>query len=314
MPKKVLLDVDPGIADAMVLCWAMFDPAVEVVGVTSTGGNVPAPLAAKNLQAIIEFLDPSRLPRLGFGTESDEGLPMDFRHVQGIDGLGGTPLPVAELRLRHPAEKVICDIVRDDPENVIIIAMGPLTNIARALIIDPELPRMIRHLYITGGTLSAQGNVTPCAEFNIYADPRAARRVLSAPFTKTLIPLEVTNQVMLSLHHFELLPDSHFKLGTLLRSMLPPAFRSYRQHYGWEGIHIHDVAAYAVAVHPEWAQTREVAVDVETEGLLTRGMTVLDERHIPEWTNKIDVVTKIDSATVLREMILGLNDAANQME
>lgn len=314
MPKKILLDVDPGIADAMALCWAMFDPTVEVVGITSTGGNVPACAAAKNLQAIIEYIDPPRLPRLGFGTESDTVLPLGFRHVQGIDGLGGTPLPVAELRSRHPAEKVICDVIRDDPENVIIIAMGPLTNIARALVLDPELPQMIRHLYITGGTLSAHGNITPCAEFNIYADPEAARQVLLAPFTKTLIPLEVTNQVMFSLQEMEQLPGADFKLGALFRSMLQPAFVSYRQHYGLEGIHIHDLVTYALAIHPGWAETHEFAVDVETEGRLTRGMTVVDARHIPEGTNNVDVVTKINAETVLREVLLGLNDAANQAE
>ncbi|MDR0871349.1 MAG: nucleoside hydrolase [Planctomycetaceae bacterium] len=314
MPKKILLDVDPGVVDAMALCWAFFDPMVEIAGITSVGGNVPAPVAAKNLQAIVEFIDPPRLPRMGFGTVPDEGLPSDYRHVHGIDGLGGTPLPVAELRSRHPAEKVICDIIRDDPENVIVIAMGPLTNIARALILDPELPRMIRHLYITGGTLNARGNVTPCAEFNIYADPAAAKTVLLAPFTKTLIPLEVTNPVMFSYSDLEQLPGTDFKLGSLFRSMLIPAFQAYRQCYGIEGIHIHDLVTYAVAVHPELAETKELAVDVEIEGQLTRGMTVIDARPIPEWTNGVDVVTKINEQEILREILLGLNDAANQME
>jgi purine nucleosidase len=310
MPKKILLDVDPGIVDAMVLCLAVFDPTLEIVGVTSVGGNVPAPTAAKNLQAIIEFLDPPRLPRLGMGTEPDDDSHVNFRHVHGIDGLGGTPLPVAELRTPHPAEKVICDVIRNDPENIMIVAMGPLTNIARAMLREPELPQLVRHLYITGGTVTGRGNVSPCAEFNIYADARAARTVLRASCTKTLVPLDVTNQVMFTLAHLDQLPNEKSRLGTLLRSMILPAFNANHQCYATEGIHIHDLITYIIAMHPEYAETREMAVDVETEGRLTRGMTVFDLRHLPEWDNNIEVVTKINAKAILREIIAAFNETA----
>lgn len=313
MPKKVLLDVDPGIVDALTLCLAVGDPTVEIVALTSVGGNVPAPLAAKNLQAIIEFLDPPRLPRLGMGSAPDGGLPVDSRHVHGIDGLGGTPLPVAELRSQHPAEKVICDAIRSDPENVMIIGMGPMTNIARAMARDAELPKMIRHLYITGGAVAGGGNISPCAEFNIFADPLSARTVFHAPCTKTLVPLDVTNQVMLTLCDLDRLPGENNKLGALYRSMLLPAFRSYRQCYGLEGIHIHDLVTYMVATRPEWFTTREMAGDVETKGHLTRGMTIFDRRHQPEWPINIDVVTKIDMKEVLHEILCGLSCVAEQL-
>ncbi len=314
MPKKVLIDVDPGIVDAMALCMAAFDPTVEIVALTSVGGNVPASHAARNLQAIVEFLDPPRLLRLGMGAPPDNPPPIDFRHVHGIDGLGGTPLPVAELRTQHPAEKVICEAIRSDPENVMIICMGPLTNIARAMARDPELPHMIRHLYITGGTQTGRGNVTPCAEFNTYADVESARIVLRAPCTKTLVPLEITNQILLTHRELELMPRGDSKLGSLLRSMLLPALRAYQQCYGLEGIHVHDLITYMIATHPEWATSKDMAVDIETEGHLTRGMTIFDLRPIPEWPANVDVVTRIDSRSILEEIIVLLNDAAGQME
>ncbi len=314
MPKKILLDVDPGIVDALGLCMAAYDPTVEVVALTSVGGSVPAAHAARNLQAIVEFLDPPRLPRLGMGSPPDNPSPVDFRHVHGIDGLGGTPLPVAELRTQHPAEKVICETIRSDPENVMIICMGPLTNIARAMARDPELPHMIRHLYITGGTQTGRGNVTPCAEFNIFADVEAARIVLKSACTKTLVPLDVTNQILFTHRELEFLPGSESKFGSLLRSMLLPALRAYQQCYGLEGIHVHDLITYMVATHPEWAASKDMAVDVETEGHLTRGMTIFDLRNIPAWPANVDVVTKIDSRSILEEMLAKLNDAAGQME
>jgi inosine-uridine nucleoside N-ribohydrolase len=314
MPKKVLLDVDPGIADTLVLCWAMFDPAVEVVAVTSVGGNVPAPLAATNLQAIIEFLDPPRLPRLGFGSDSAEYPVSNFRHVRGIDDLAETPLPVAELRTKHPAEKVICDVIRDNPDDVIIISMGPLTNIAKALLLDPTLSEKIRHLYITGGTLNAHGNISPCAEFNIYTDPIAAKIVFDAAFTKTMIPLEISNEIVLTLSDLERLPGSDYKLGGLLQSMLLPAITSYQQCYGLPGIHVHDLVSYAVATHPDWAETADHAVSIETDSILTRGMTVVDFRNSPEKPINAEVVKKIDTRAILNEILVGLTDAANQLE
>ena len=314
MPKKIILDVDPGIVDAMVLCLATFDPTVEIVALTSVGGNIPADVAAKNLQALVEFFDPPRLPRLGTGTPAEEPFSRDYRHVHGIDGLGGTPLPVAERRSPHPAEKIICDAIRSDPENVMILCMGPLTNIARAVTRDPQLPKMIRHIYITGGAINGQGNITPCAEFNIYADVQAAKTVLNLPCTKTLVPLDVTNSVLLMPHHLEMLPNEETKLGKLLYNMIRPAFWSYRQCYGLEGIHIHDLITYMVAVHPGWATTTELPIQIETEGYLTRGMTIADQRPVPELPPNIEVVTKIRVKAVLRTIFQGLKRSAKRLE
>ena len=306
--------MDPGIVDAMVLCLATFDPTVEVVALTSVGGNVPADVSAKNLQTLVEFLDPPRLPRLGAGAPPDEPMPFDFRHVHGHDGLGGALIPVAERLSPHPAEKILCDALRSDPENVIIICLGPLTNIARAIARDPQLPEMIRHIYIAGGALNGRGNITPCAEFNIYADIVSAKTVLHLPCTKTLVPLDVTNSVLFTLQQTERLPGNETKLGKLLFNMLMPTLQSYRQCYGLEGIHIHDLITYMVAVHPAWATTKELPVQIETQGYLTRGMTVADQRPVPEFPPNIEVVTKIKTKTILDEVIQGLSRSAQCLE
>lgn len=306
MPRKIVLDVDPGFVDAMVLSIALFDPEVEVLAVTSVGGNVPPALAAKNLQAILEFLDPPRLPRIGIGAAPEQGLPVDARHVHGIDGLCGTSLPVAELRTQHPAEKVICDAVRSSPDMVTVVALGPLTNIARAFQRDPELPQLIDHLVIQGGCIKGPGNITPVAEFNMYCDPNAAKLVLNALCTKILVPLDVTNPIMLTLGHLSQLPSEETKLGAFLRRILMPGFRVYRQNYALEGIHIHDLLTYMVATRPNLWTVQEMAGDVETEGLITRGMTVFDRRPIRDWRLNMGVVGQIDSEAVLHEMIKGL--------
>ncbi|MDR1959241.1 MAG: nucleoside hydrolase [Planctomycetaceae bacterium] len=314
MPKKVILDVDPGIDDAIVLCYALFDPEVEVVAVTSVGGNVAPQVASRNTQAIMEYLDPPRLPRLGVGSEPDDGLPLDGRYVHGIDGLGGTDLPVAVLRSLHPAEKVICDAVRAAPNEITIIALGPLTNIARAFQRDSEIPRLLRHLVITGGTLDSPGNITPAAEFNIYCDPLSAKQVFQASCIKTLIPLDVTNRVKLTLGDVDQLASDSTKVGHLLRCIIMPAFRAYRQRFGLEGIHVHDMVTYLAALHPQLFAMKSLSGNVETVGELTRGMTVFDRRRIPAWRENMNVAYNIKEEQVLTKIITGLNFSAQCVE
>lgn len=314
MTQKIVLDVDPGIVDAMVLALALFDPEVDVLAVTSVGGNVPASQTARNLQALVEYFDPPRLPRLGMGTDPDAPSPIDIRHIHGIDGLCGTPLPVAELRTQHPAEKVLCDAIRQAPGEVTLIALGPLTNLARALQRDPEIALLARQIVILGGTLAGPGNVTPAADFNFYADPLAARTVFRSPVAKTLVPLDMTNPMLMRLGDMDRLPSPETRLGALLQTMLIPAFRAYRQGYGLEGIHIHDLIAYRIALRPECAQVESMAGDVEIDGELTRGMTVFDRRHIPQWRKNLDVVTKLLEPDLLDLLVDELNTTSRRIE
>ena len=310
MPKKVILDCDPGIDDAMALCLALFNPEIEVVAVTAVGGNVPPQLATRNVQAIIEQIDPPRWPRIGAASPPDNGLPVDGRHLHGIDGLGGINLSVAELRAQHPSEKIICDEIRAAPEAVTLVALGPLTNIARALQRDPELASLVGRVVIMGGTLNGPGNITPAAEFNMYCDPESAQTVFRAPATKTLIPLDVTNRVLLTYDIFNRLPDESTKVGSFLRKILPPAFRAYRQEFGLEGIHVHDSLALMSVIHPELFTMAEMGGDVETMGELTLGATVFDRRRMPSWRRNMEVAVDMQTEKVVDELIRHLNLAA----
>ena len=309
MPKKVILDVDPGIDDAMAICMALFDPRLEVVAITAVGGNVSPPLATRNVQAIIEQLDPHRLPRVGSASPPENGLPVDSRHLYGVDGMGDAGLEVAELRTQHPSEKIICDEVRAAPEEVTIVALGPLTNVARAFQRDPELPSLVGGVVIMGGTVTGPGNITPAAEFNMYCDPESARAVFRSRSTKTLIPLDVTNRVVLTFDFLNQLPDETTRVGRLLRRIIPPAFRAYRQESGIEGIHAHDSVTLLAVLHPELFVTQEMAGDVETEGDLTVGATIFDRRRIPAWRRNMEVAMDLDPAKVTQQIIRCLEEA-----
>ena len=306
MARKVILDVDPGIDDAMALCLAFANPELDVVAVTAVGGNVAPAQATRNVQAIIEQLDPPRWPRLGAASEPDNHLTVDRRDLYGSDGLGGANFVVAERQHLLPSEKVICDQIRDAPHQVTIVALGPLTNIARAFIRDPELATLVGRIVIMGGTVSGSGNVTPAAEFNMYCDPASARVVFRSHSTKTLIPLDVTNRIELSYDLFHKLPDESTRVGRLLGQILPPVFRGYRQQFGLEGIHVHDTVTLMAVVCPELFTTKSMAGDVETRGELTAGATIFDRRRVPAWRHNMEVAVDMHKDAVIEAIIRGL--------
>jgi inosine-uridine nucleoside N-ribohydrolase len=309
MPRKVILDADPGIIDALAMTLALFDPELEVVAVTAVGGNVSAEQATKNVQATIEQLDPPRWPRIGAAVPGDQELPAGMSHLYGADGLGQAEFPMADLHHQHPADKVIADEVRAAPEAVTIVALGPLTNIARAFRRDPNLPAQVGQLIVAGGAVTAAGNITPAAEFNIYCDPMAAREVLRSRTTKTLVPLDATAPIVMTYDLLDQLPDEFSRAGAFLRKILPFAFRAHRHHLGLEGIHLHEAVAVLAAIRPELFATESMAGDVETSGELTMGATVFDRRPLPEWRGNMEVVVKADGAAVLAAIMHGLANA-----
>ena len=312
LTKKILLDVDPGIDDAVALSMALFDPQLEVVAVTAVGGNVHPEQATRNVQAIIEQLDPPRWPRIGEASDSDLGLPSRNINLHGSDGLGNANFQVSELQHRHPAEKVIHEEVRAAPGEVTIVALGPLTNIARAFARDPSLPELVGQLVIMGGTLDGVGNITPAADFNIYCDPEAARAVFkSGAATKTLIPIDITRQVTFGYDLLDKLPDGNCRVGRFLSKVLPHLFRSYRQELGYESICLNDAVALVAALHPELFEIELTAADVELSGELTRGATVFDRRRNREWRSNLSVATKVEVSAVQDCILRGLATAGS---
>ncbi len=296
-PRKVIIDVDPGIDDAVALAMALFDPRLEVVAVTAVGGNVPPEQATANLQALIAFLDPPRLPRLG-AASADAVLPARPFSMHGADGLGGVELPRVPLHGGHSSEKVIWESVKAHPREITILALGPLTNLSRVLARDPSLAELIGDLVMCGGTVQAAGSATPVADFNFYCDPAAARHVLREPLAKTLVPLETTSQVVLGFDLLDQLPDEESRAGRMLRPMLAHAFRAHRQILGSEGLCLHDVVSLVAATNPELFERSTVAADVETTGELTAGMLVIDRRQTRQWRPNLDLLVACDAAAV----------------
>ncbi len=285
---------------------ALFDPRLEVVAVTATAGNVPAEQASRNVQAIIEQLDPFRFPRVGSATAPEDCAGSNSLHMNGEDGLGNTGFAISRLHHQHPSEKVICDAVRADPHRVTLICMGPLTNVARAFQRDPDLPSLIDRIVMTGGSVNGIGNVTAAAEFNMHFDSNSARTVFQSPITKTLVPLDVTSSLEFTLDLLDRLPAESTRVGGFLRRIFPFLYRAYHQRLGQESVFLHDVVALASVLDSDLFEFTEMAGDVETRGDLTLGATVFDQRPNPRWRPNMDVAVRMDSAKVLDLIIRSL--------
>ena len=307
MPRKVLLDIDPVVDGAVAICLALADPKLEVLAVTATGGAVSPEQATRNVQAIIEQLDPPRWPRIG-AASPNQTLRTDARYLYGPDGFCGARLPVAEMVHNRTAIKVLGDEVRAAPGDVTIIATGPLSNIASLLQSDPDIGTQIGHLIILGGADRVSGNVTSAAEFNMYCDPDSAKVVLRSQVTMTLVPLDITQQLVFGYDFLEGFRHSASPTGRLLEQLLPGAYNAHRQRLGLEGVYLHDVIAMVVAIHPELFTTERVSVDVETAGDITTGATIFDRRRVPDSQPNVDCVTDIDTVGATDCILRGLQE------
>lgn len=305
--QKVIIDADPGIGDAVAIALAISDPDLDVVGITPAAGRVSGRDATRNVQAILEILDPPKRPRFGdcslplpnFPSTAAAGLASPVE-MNGKSGLGDTEFKVAELHHRHESAKLMVDLVRTDPNEITLLTLGPLTNLELACERAPEFLSLLRGLVCLGGSIAAGGDITAAAEFNAYVDPEAARMVLLSPATKTLVPLDVSSRTLLTFEQWDRIQAcSASPLGQFLGEVLPFAFRAHHQFLGMESVMLHEVVALAAVARPRLFQSRMMALDVETSGELTRGMTVFDRRGIRQWQTNIDVVQSVDSQGVL---------------
>jgi inosine-uridine nucleoside N-ribohydrolase len=298
MARKVIIDCDPGIDDAVALAMALFDPRLEVVAVTAVAGNVTADLATRNVQALIEQLDPPKYPRIGAATPSETGAGTDARHIHGEDGLGNAGIACSTLIRQHPSEKILADEIRANPNQLTVLCLGPLTNLARTFQRDPGLIELVGQVVMMGGAVNCIGNVTPTAEFNIYCDPESARAVFRAPLTKTLVPLDITSRIAFDFGFVNQIPPETTRTGRLLHKILPHLCRVYRQQLGMEVFHIHDAVAVVALTNPELFEMAEMQGDVECSGELTTGTTVFDRRLTYRGPRNMDVAKVVEPAAV----------------
>ncbi len=315
MALRTLIDTDPGIDDALALILALRSPELQVEAVTTVCGNVGVDLATRNALRVLEVAAPAAPPAVARGADRPLARPLHTAaHVHGEDGLGNLDRclePNGAPRYREPrghpapipAHEVLLDAARRAPGAFTLITLGPLTNVARALRRDPAAMRGLRRLVVMGGAAAVPGNVTPVAEFNVWADPEAARAVLESGLSITLVGLDVTQQVRLLPEMIAARFGPRADPVSRLVCDMAPAILAFSQGAGRPpGIVLHDPLAVAAACDPTLLRTERLCVRVETRGEHTAGMTVVDRRpgaggHAGEPV--VDVAVAVDAARAL---------------
>jgi purine nucleosidase len=272
MSTKIVLDCDPGIDDALAIAFAHGHPDIELTGITTVAGNVGLAKTTANALAVCEFIGAAGTP-VTAGCAAPLLRPaLDARQVHGDSGLGGATLPPAAA---GPAPGHAIDYIIDTlgaaPGEITLVATGPLTNIALAVRREPRLADWVRNFVIMGGS-AGRGNVTPAAEYNIWADPEAAAIVFRAGWTVTMLGLDVTMRTGATAAVQRRMGD----LGPLGTELLVPALEQYRAVTEPGGPPVHDVCAVTWVARPDLFGLVPARVQVETAGQLTAGMTVTD--------------------------------------
>jgi purine nucleosidase len=287
-PDCLFLDVDTGIDDAFALLHACAETHVRFVGVSTVVGNVSLAYATRNTRAVLALAGRSDVPVSPGAAVPLAPEPNDARAVHGATGLGYASLPEPEepTDVAHGVDALVA-AARAHARRLILVATGPLTNVALAVMREPELPRLVRRFVIMGGAYADHGNVTPSAEFNIWHDPEAARIVFRAfggpgGAPVVAIGLDVTRKTTIDGADLEMLPArvGQSPRARALMRFLEDSARFYFERMERQGgrrvLIMHDPLALAVGLDPTLVETRRAAVDVETAGRLTSGATVVD--------------------------------------
>src|SRR5579872_5681947 len=268
----IILDCDPGIDDALAIAFATAAPEIDLVGITTVAGNVGLSKTTANALAVASFVGAKNVPVTPGSPVPLLRPALDAGHVHGDSGLGGAVLPPpGRAAADGHATDFIIETLAAAPGEITLVATGPLTNIGLALRREPRLASWVRDFVIMGGS-ATRGNVTPAAEYNIWADPEAAAAVFRAGWTVVVLGLDVTLKTGATPAVLQRMGS----LGPLGTELLLPALDQYRSVSEPSGPPVHDVCAVAWVAAPSLFGLVPARVQVETAGQLTSGMTVTD--------------------------------------
>ncbi len=272
--SRVIIDTDPGTDDAFALLLAMRSPELKIEAITPVSGNVPLELTLPNALRMVEIADRTDIPvAAGAKTPLVRRL-VTAEYAHGNNGLAGTVFPEPKIKpVAEPAAEMIRRVVRSHPGEVTLITLGPLTNVASALLGDSELAGMIKGLVMMGGSLSG-GNITPSAEFNVYVDPEAARVVFQSGIPVTMVGLDVTRKTALTWDHVRALESSAEPVSKAAAKIARNTMEMDERDGYAVGQKMHDSLALAAFLDPSLLQFERFYVDVETAGELSAGETL----------------------------------------
>ncbi|MEL6952271.1 MAG: nucleoside hydrolase [Pseudomonadota bacterium] len=279
MPRKIIIDTDPGQDDAVAILLALASPEdLDVLGIVAVAGNVPLDLTARNARIVCEL---AGRPDVSVYAGCDRPLRhplVTAEHVHGKTGLDGPPLPTPKMALeaQDGVDFIIETLRTEPPGSVTLCPLGPLTNIAKALTQAPDIAERCAEIVLMGGAYFEVGNITPAAEFNIYVDPEAAEIIFKSGIPIVVMPLDVTHKALTTKTRVEAFRELGTEPGRMVAEWTDFFERFDKEKYGSAGAPLHDPCVIAYLLRPGLFSGRHINVEIETNSELTRGMTVAD--------------------------------------
>jgi len=279
-PKRIIIDTDPGVDDALTFLLALASPEIQLEALTITQGNVTVEKGTRNALAILEFLNVSHIP-VAQGTSLPMVGPLLASDlVHGASGLGDTNLPEPKTKpVSQHAVDYLIERFLDEPGEISLFAIGPLTNVALAIRKEPRFAKAVKEMVIMGGSIREGGNITPQAEFNIYTDPYAAHVVFHSGIPITLIPLDVTHKCLLTLEQIQTLGKLDTPISRFIMDSTVIYVNFTESKTGVKGCALHDPLTLATVIAPELLTLEEHYVDVDISSGLSIGSTFADFYH-----------------------------------
>ena len=274
--RGIIIDCDPGHDDAMAILWALASPNLEIKAITTVAGNQTLEKVTNNAIKVLTKARQYKIPvACGAKEPLIRKLVIGGQIVHGDSGLEGPILPENGFNISElSALKLYEKILEESKEKITFVGIGPLTNIAQLLITRPDLKQKIEEIYIMGG--GTIGNWTPAAEYNIFADPEAAKVVFNSSLPIIMAGLDVTQKAYITREENEILRAQGNEISVFVAELMDYFSRYHYEVEGFPGCTLHDPCAIAALVHPELFESVQCNVDVEVTGELTRGMTVVD--------------------------------------
>ena len=305
-PRKILIDCDPGIDDAMAIFYALESPELDVVGITTVFGNAHASVCTTNALKLLEIADRADIA-VAAGAESPMAMPYrgPVAFVHGSDGQGDVFLPPPTTApLSIDAAHFIVRSVLDAPGEITLVALGPLTNIALALQLEPTLGAHLAGIVLMGGNAFVGGNASPAAEANILNDPEAADIAFGADCPITMAGLDVTEQTIMTAGDLARMAGFDNPRARHLSAIVPFYQAFYHQRLGLDGIHVHDSSTISYLLAPQAYTWVEFPVRVDIGNSVCRGKTqtaVHVSDHETAWNGRraVRILTGVDSRAVV---------------
>ena len=299
-PRKFIFDTDPGVDDAMAFLFAMASPELELVGITTVFGNGGIGTTTQNALRLVELVGRPDIPVFAGATRPllhpYAGMGA---HVHGADGFGETnmPAPAGKPQPGHAAQFII-DTVMANPGRISLIAVGPLTNLALAVSLEPRIAQAVRQVVIMGGAASRPGNVTSVAEANIHNDSAAARIVFDTEWPLNMVGLDVTCASIMSPEYLRELSRIGNKATDFIAKIVP-FYLDFHRSRGEDGIYVHDSSAIAFAIDPSLFKIKTIPVYVCVEDGKVNGQTIPDWGVTWSGSNKVNICMEVDSSRFL---------------